>query len=228
MDNESFNEGIRHLEIMTGAKLQGERKVLYHKSLENIPNDLWHAGIPRLASTYRYATFPPVAEIGEACVPGEAEREEVDPWTGRWTKKQAPWTERLAALIQPALEPPSSPLQIPGPRDPLSESERTLLGKPDFAGLLIDIEEKVKNAEAKRRAHRETRGQHETTSPYLRAGHVRNLVSTHSQESQAVRDYWTPERTAERKAFLHRQLAWIGRRDEAERTGQEFGEMLPE
>ena len=64
----------------------------------------------------------------------------------------------------------------------------------------------------------------ENISPYTRAGHVRNLVSTHSRESQAVRDYWTPDRTAERKDFLHRQLAWIGRRDEAERIGQEFGE----
>ena len=38
----------------------------------------------------------------------------------------------------------------------------------------------------------------------------------------------TPEEREQRRAFLHRQLAWIGRRDEAERTGQEFGEMLPE
>lgn len=38
----------------------------------------------------------------------------------------------------------------------------------------------------------------------------------------------TPEEYEQRRAFLHRQLAWIGRRDETEREGREFGEARPE
>ena len=38
---------------------------------------------------------------------------------------------------------------------------------------------------------------------------------------------YTEEEIKARKEFLHRQLAWLARRDEAERIGQEFGEEQP-
>ena len=226
MDKENFDTGIRHLEIMGGKKLESaDRKEFYYTHLRKIPNHLWDAGVSNLADTFRFFFFPTIAEIGEACVPGEAEAEEMDPWTGRWKKVQTPWLQRLAPLLQPLR--PSLPvvLQIPGPRDPLSEIERQLLGKPDFAGLLQGIEEKIRTANKRRITARQV---NEGVSPFVRAGHVRNLLNVNTEESQAVTEYWTHERIEQRREFLHRQLAWLGHRAKAGREGQEFFEPQPE
>ena len=225
MERDHFDAGVRHLEIAFTETMDSKRRAVYFQHLSSIPNDLWDAGILRLADQVRFPRLPLIAEIGEACVPGEAEQEEKDPWTGRWIKVQTPWPSRLAKLSQPALSPPPVQLQLSGPRDPLSAAECQLLGKPDFAGLLQGIEEKVRTANERRTTARQV---DDGVSPFVRAGHVRNLLNVNTEESQAVTEYWTPERIEQRREFLHRQLAWLGRRDEAERAGREFFEPQPE
>lgn len=99
MNIERFNEGIRYIEIAGGIKLEQERKLIYFDSLQSIPHDWWEAGVKYVVETHRYATFPSIEEIGEACVPGMAEREELDKWTRRWTKIYTPWNRRLNAYL---------------------------------------------------------------------------------------------------------------------------------
>ena len=228
MDKENFDTGIRHLEIMGGKKLESaDRKEFYYTHLRKIPNHLWDAGVSNLADTFRFFFFPTIAEIGEACVPGEAEAEEMDPWTGRWRKVRTPWTERLALLIQPILKSLPPQLQIPGPRDPLSETEQKLLERPDFAALLKDIGEKIQSAKNRRNEARKKDAE-SGSSPFLLVKHVNDLLNVNTEESQAVTAYWTCERAEARKEFLHRQLAWLGRRDQTARERQKFFEPQPE
>ena len=250
MSPDHFDAGIRHLEIAFTETMDSKRRAVYFQHLSPIPNDMWDAGILRLADQVRFPRLPLIAEIGEACVPGQAETEDLDKWTGRWTKTLTPWTERLAVLSRPVLPAPPVQLQIPGPRDPLSEAEQALLVQPEFQGLFRTTDEqlayffekgrqeqraRIAEIEANKQASRMQQdaaieqGSEIGTdgSPYATAS-LKQLLNTHSRESQAVREYWTPERTAERKEFLHRQLAWLSRRDEAERTGELFTELRPE
>ena len=224
MDTEHFNSGLRHLEIMFNSTMPSERKQLYRQTLGEIPNDLWIRGIEKIVATSIF--FPSAAQIGEACIPGQAETEDLDKWSGRWVKISTPWPERLARLLHPPLLAPTPSLfPIPGPRDPLSENEWLLLGKPHFKKLILSLEEKIR-AQKERRAHppppMETEG-----SPYQRAGHVRTLLDVQSPESQAAEAYWTPERTEARREVLHQQLGWLTQREEAERNGESFTERRP-
>lgn len=221
MNYDHFDAGIRHLEIAFSETMDSKRRAVYFQHLCSIPNDMWDSGILRLADQVRFPRLPLIAEIGEACVPGEAERKETDPWSGRWTEVQTPWTARLAKLSQLALSPITLPLQIPGPCDPLSGEERKLLAGPDFAGLLKSVEEKIRLSKERRVAARKA---DMGGSPYQTIKNVKNLLNVNTEESQAVTEYWTLERAEARKEFLHRQLAWLGRRDAAEREGWEFSE----
>ena len=52
------------------------------------------------------------------------------------------------------------------------------------------------------------------------------FVRLRALEARPGRTY-TASEIAARKEFLHRQLVWIGRRDEAERRGEAFDEQKP-
>ena len=233
MTQEHFDAGIRHLEIAFTETMDGKRRAVYFQHLRTIPDALWDAGILRLADHVRFPRLPLIAEIGEACVPGRAETEDLDPWTRRWTTTYTPWTERLARVLTAALQAPPLPLQIPGPRDPLSEAEQTLLAQPAFvrfretmgAARQTQIEKnKASQAEKDKRREEETPG---SGSPYAR-GHGRDFLNVFTPESQTAEVYWTPERKEARREVLHRQLLWLTRRDEAAQRVEQFTEERPE
>jgi hypothetical protein len=213
------------MEIAFTETMDSKRRAVYFQHLSPIPNDLWDAGVLRLADQVRFPRLPLIAEIGEACVPGETETEETDPWTGRWKKVQTPWKERLSNLWDPVLLATPAQPQLPDPRDPLSEAEQKLLGRLDFAGLLQTLKEKVEVSKERRLAARKV---DESASPFILAKNSKNLLDVNTEESQAVAEYWTPERMEQRREFLHRQLAWLSRRDAAERAGQGFSETRPQ
>lgn len=236
MDTEAFDAGIRHLEIMFNTTMSTSRRSLYHEALSEIPTDLWAKGIDAVCSTARY--FPTVAEIGEACVPGEAKHEEIDKWTRLRVTVETPWTERLASLL------PASPLLLPAPVAPSLEElplsyelPRTEKGRQAaiaeferLGGNDLPAEARAEFwrgiEESKRREQQEPI---ESLQPRL-AWHRRTpgVLNTNSSEYQALSAYWTKERMEQRREFLHRQLAWLGRRDEAERNGEKFSEPSPQ
>lgn len=148
MDIERFTEGIRYIEVAGGIKLEQERKRVYYDRLQAIPNNLWEAGVIEVVDTHQYATFPTIAEIGEVCVPGKAEQEELDKWTRRWTKIYTPWNRRLNAYM--AYLPSPTRAQLPAPEVQSGKTISAPRQAFDCTSLITQLRKKLekRNADA--------------------------------------------------------------------------------
>lgn len=230
MDTEHFEAGIRHLETMFGSTLGGQRKQAYRAALCNIPDELWDEGIICIARTARF--FPSVAEIGEVCVPGESEREEKDPWTGRWAKVLIPWPERLARLLRPALPAPEK-MQPDEPIQPqvtkehwqrLRDTISLIMSNPGIAQAVLA---KAPDENAVRTAHAQLEHSDKKTYESLSLEDKVRWQIRKRGGPRPLQRKWTQGQMEERRIFLDQQWNWLKRRDLAERAGEAFADPQP-
>ncbi|HEV8716165.1 MAG TPA: hypothetical protein VGX03_25485, partial [Candidatus Binatia bacterium] len=217
------------LEITFGAKIEGLRKEAYLDILKNIPNELWSDGVVKLAQTARF--FPSAAEIGEACIPGEAVRDEKDPWTGRWIKVKVPWPERLVRLLTPALPgPQNTPPEEQPPQVTKEQWQRLrdtislIMNNPGIAQALLT---EAPDARAIRQAHDQLEQLDRQTYDMLSLeDKVRWQIRKRGGPRPLQRE-WTHADMEARRAFIHCQFLYVSRREQAERTGEPFNEPRP-